>query len=226
MKKLLSLTAMFLWASMVAMTPAHAVPTLNLWDGVNPATVVADQGALDSNALVGVVTYMGPVGAWLVNVSTGITQPVLGSTKTASMDLNSVDVYFGPAGGNLTIKFTETGYLLAGGTQSAAMNIGGTTFGNVTYSAYYDNNNVPFALTTLIGTLGPFVTPAFSGSLTPATLTSNPFSLTQVVTLQQNVTGSTSFDAGVNVTAPIPSAGFLMGSGLLWLLGFRRKPTT
>ena len=147
----------------------------------------------------------------------------------AAMDFNSVGVSVGPAGGILQLMFSETGFVLPGVNNAASMAIGGTTISNVSYSAYYDNANVLFGMPVLgvIGNLGPFGPVTFSGSLSNPALTNNPFSLTQIVTIQNISAGTTSFDACLSVApVPIPSAGLLVGSVLLGLLGLRRKQTT
>ena len=115
MKKILSLTAVLLMTAMVAFPlAAHAVPTIQLWDGVNAPIVITDNSPLDSNALLGAVTFIGPYGPWLLNVPTGITKPIIGSPTNAAMDFNSVDVSVGPAGGILQLMFTETNFVLPG----------------------------------------------------------------------------------------------------------------
>jgi hypothetical protein len=227
MKKILSLTALLLMTAMLAFPlAAHAVPTIQLWDGINAPIVITDNSPLDSNGLLGGVTFIGAYGPWLVNVPTGITKPIIGNPTNAAMDFNSVDLSVGPVGGFLQLKFTETTFILGGPNHTASMAIGGTTNGSIGYSAYYDNANVPFGTAGVIGNLGPFGPTAFSGSLTSPALTNNPFSLTQIVTIQHNAAGTTSFNAALNVApVPIPSAGLLVGSVLLGLLGLRRKTT-
>jgi len=229
MKKLLSIMAILLMTAMVAFPPAaHALATLSLWDGtVNPAIVVSDGSPLDFNPAVGAVTFIGPVGVWVLNVTTGITKPNIGGPLDAAMDLNSVDVT-GPVGGFLQLMFSEVGFNLPGANSQAIMAIGGTTVGNITYDAYYDNANALFGtpLAGLIGTLGPYGPVAFGGSLTSPELTVNPFSLTQVVTITQQVAGTTSFNASLDmIPIPIPASAILLGSGIvgLGLLRYRRK---
>jgi len=225
MKKTLSLIAIFLMAVVVAIPPAaHAVPTLSLWDGFAAPVIVVDQGFNDANLSVGAVTYVGAVGAtWWLNVTTGITAPFIGGPADAAMDLNSVNV--NSIGlGSLTIMFSEVGFTLPVPNDQATMSIGGTTQGSIKYDTYFDNGNGLFALTGLIGTLGPYGPVAFSGSLGSNILTNNPFSLTQVVTINHAKAAATSFNASLDVV-PLPGSVLLLGSGLLGILGlgFRRK---
>ena len=70
---------------------ANAAFVMTLSDGVNTATVT--DGVL--NPLDGVVTFNGVLGAgaWIVNVTTGISKPVFPNNDGfAKMDLNSVNV--------------------------------------------------------------------------------------------------------------------------------------
>jgi hypothetical protein len=228
MKKLLSVMAILLMAGVVAFPPAaHAIATLSLWDGVNAPIVITDQLAGDANLTPGAVTFIGAYGAWMLNVSTGITAPNIGGPLDAAMDLNSVNVT-GPAGGWLQIQFSDDFFALPGANNQATMGIGGTTVGTVLYDAYYDNGNALFGtpLAGLVGPLGPYGPVAFGGSLTSPALTVNPFSLTQIVTITQQVAGTTSFNASFNVVPiPIPASALLLGSGLLGLLGLGRKLT-
>ena len=152
MKKLLTVTAMFLMVAVGAFPPAAcATPTLWLWDGINSPIIVVDGGSLDRNPEAGAVTYIGAVGTnWKINVTTGITTPAMGSPSSPSMDLNSVDQDKITGVGHLTLMFSEIGYILSG-PALATMTIGGTTPGitgvGVTYQTYFNNDNVLFDIT-------------------------------------------------------------------------------
>jgi hypothetical protein len=222
MKKLLAVMAIFLVAAVVAFPPAaQATATLWLSDGVNPVVIVPDQAVgLDSNPVVGAVTYVGGLGAWIVDVTTGITYPALGSPSAPEMDLSHVSVSSGgPA--TLTIMFSEVDFNLLG-VNPVIMAIGGTTVGTVQYATYYDIDNDLFALTTLIDSLGPYAPLAFSGSTTGEVDAECAYSLTQVVTITQEGAGASSFDGTLQVV-PVPPSVWLFGSGLLGLIGLRRK---
>jgi len=112
---------------------------------------VFDNQAGDINALTGVVTYSGTIGNdWFVNVTTGITDPVL-----TGMDLNSVNVSSTSAAStNLKMWFfDEQGFV------PDTMLIGGTTTGTVTYNAIIQDS---IGNNTTIGSLGAFGAGAFS----------------------------------------------------------------
>src|SRR5262245_17805634 len=61
--------------------------------------VITDNGVGDINPLAGAVTYSGSINGFLVNVTTGISKPLIGGVNNyAELDLNSVNVQFTGAG--------------------------------------------------------------------------------------------------------------------------------
>ena len=131
----------------ISVSPCDASLTLMLDDGAgNTATVI--DGDAD-----GVVVFNGALGAsvWAINVSTGISKPVLGTSTMPNMDLNSVNVTtFGA--GNLTVKVSDNNFI---GTSPASapgfkFDLGGTTNGTVSANAYASASNVLFAQTEII----------------------------------------------------------------------------
>ena len=120
-------------------TKADAAAMLRLTDvGTATSVTITDNLAGDSNGAFGAITWIGSLGVWTVNVSTGITKPIF--VKDPHMDLNSVNTSTGA--GTLIIEFTDTDW---NGTGSVKMLIGGTTGGTVTYDAYADPGNLPFS---------------------------------------------------------------------------------
>src|SRR4051794_32537767 len=138
---------------------AAAKATLYLSDGTS-SIMVADGDPLDSSTQVGVVTYNGPIGLnWTLNVTTGISKPILGSPTQPWMDLNSVNATSRGAG-SLTIKFSDNNFGPSSGT--LVSKIGGTSQGKVTLNTYKDAGNGIFALTTPLTSQGPLGSGAFA----------------------------------------------------------------
>jgi hypothetical protein len=158
--------------------------------------------------LAGAVTYIGGLGVWTLNVSTGVSKPVIGSAENPSMDLNSVD--YSSSAGILTITWFDNGYTGLGG---ANMEIGGTTAGTIAYGAYQNN-----ALIGTTGSLGGTFAMTTGGSLP---YDSTPYSLSEAITIVHSGAGISSFDAALSV--PEPGTLLFLGAGLITLFGIRRR---
>jgi hypothetical protein len=202
---------------------ADPMLSLSISDGTTTVTVV-DNGIGDSVLADGYINWTGSVGNWGLQTEIGQGTPQLG--------LGSLDLTFIAKANeadpptDLTIKLTQTG--TSPSFPGWVLDIGGTVIGGIdpiTYSAWYDNNNVAFALDTQIGsTLSFSGGGSFSGSIAGATSTSAVYSLTQVITFHgTGGSGSATGDASLN-PVPEPTAILLLGSGLVGLaLLVRRK---
>jgi hypothetical protein len=205
---------LYVLAGLVAMAVAYAPPAsadmlLTLSSGTNSVTL-SDGGS-------GFVNFSGPLGAWIINVTTGIQ---LGATV---LDLNSVDVTIGGAT-PLVITLSGNNMSAPGGAAGLLASIGGTVSPgfSLTYAAYFDANNTLGGLGTQFGNTLSFGPIAFSGSTTGSVVTDKLFALNQVITLAGQGTGATSFNSEIRV----PDGGVtlvLLGGVLVGLETLRRK---
>jgi len=196
---------------------------LQISDGV-PADAVSVKDTLDTGA----VTFIGSIGAFSFNVTTGTSAPLSGTLTQPILDLNSIDVSApSGGGGTLTFQLTDTDYAGVGGPVHFEESVGGTlSAGSYSVSSFMDCGDTAFAQTTAL-TSQSFSGPAFSASQGGTTTAcSSNYSLTQLAVL--TLPGGAIFSGDSSLSIPEPSTlALFSGAGLLGLaFGWRRKYLT
>lgn len=192
--------------------------TLTLTSGLSSVTIT-DGGVGDVNPLAGAITFVGPVGGWFLNVSTGQGTGILGPGR---LDLNSADTGIGAPLLPLEITFTDAGLNQPIGNANYEMMIGGTIGApnhTLTYTSLYNGN--PLKTLTFANMSG-----AFSGTTFGVNNFVAPYSLGEYVKIDPlgatNVTISDSFNASFDI--PEPATLSLIGMGLIAVAtGLRRR---
>ena len=237
-------------ATLLASAPASADLALRLSTqaplpipGVpGPGVTVFDQVLVpppgtvpDQNLVPGAVTFIGPLGAWIVNVTTGIGSGVFGDPR---LDLNSVNVSTFGLGGNpggggaITIQLSENNLTLGAAAQLIQFlgAIGGTTEGRISWRMDVDDGNTLFTLSQLIG-MGQFTSNlnaqppqiAFSDNFTNLRQIQDTFSMTLTVVIEHGDGARSSSFNFTGFTVPEPATLLLFGIGLV-LIAFARRP--
>ena len=208
---------------------ANPVLRLSTSQGFTQTVADGDPGPSgDINPLAGAITFSGPLGAWFLNVTTGLGSAIYGGQP--HLDLNSVNVSsFGtggaPSSGSITLELSEQNLTLGSAAQLVNFlgQIGGTTAGNVTWSLFVDDGNALFGTSTLIGT-GVSGGSPFAGSASALAAIEDTFSMTlRVVINHADGIRTTSFDFEAFVV-PEPGTLLLLGMGTLALAFYRRRP--
>jgi uncharacterized repeat protein (TIGR01451 family) len=180
---------------------------------------VTDNGPGDANPAVGRITVTGAYGTFNINITTGLSKPVLGNgTSQATIDLNSTD-FSTPAGGTLTITLADTGFNFpnnnAGNQMTLTSQVGGTLAGlgvnpippgsSVTFTSWvHTADTSPLAVDPTVIPVGSVSTPVMgpysTGSYTENTPGVNftkgagPYSMFSQAVLTMTGAGRVGFD--------------------------------
>jgi hypothetical protein len=229
LSKLLKISALALVIGLLlAVQQGSAAVTLTLQSGGSPVTVF-DNGPGDSNSLPGVVSFSGAVGAWIVNVSTGIAQPPLpGGLSMQDIDLNSIDIAAGSSV-PLTLTLLTDPVAFPAGPIALASQIGGTLSPGMKVSAMQQVllGTTVYA-TANHGTLTS--SPFASTAAAYGTDTDGAFQVLSTVLLEAPASGGqTSFDLTGSVSIPEPATIIvwsLLGLSGVGIAVIRRRRTT
>jgi hypothetical protein len=231
--KSVSIAAAAFACAMGASAPANAVLVATICGDAACAlpgsVIVQDNGVGDTSPLAGGISFSTTAFGYTFLVNSSQSKPLLGSATLPQLDLSFV-VTSGAAGaGNVFLYASDTDFVGSGGF---LVNLGGTNSvdGSVIARAWggTTNTQLQFSGANLLGSaLGPFTTPAFSGSVAGAfTPTANPYSLTIGVQVARTAAGTSTGDLNLLISpVPEPStwALMLMGPALMGFVARRRR---
>lgn len=185
-------------------------------DGVNPPIVIPDNSVDDGSSMIGVITVVTNVGVWEQVIISSVTKPSTGSATSPIMDTSIQALSSGP--GTLTVTFSDKNFGGTSGTATALITgaeTGGLLHGAATvdYAVWGDGGDNLDALTSLLADAGPEPWPPalvfFPGSLDLA----QPFSLSQVTTIEASEATYLNIDASLQSTIDTGSVGHCRVTG-------------
>jgi hypothetical protein len=183
--------------------------------------------ASDLNPGLGQITFIGGVGAWTSNVTSGFGPPFQMLPNLLDISTFSAST---AGGGALTVLLSVTGLTSPTGLQTFLASIGGTNSASgttITTQAFYSSSNTAFcaggcgvAITPVLSMTGAAFSGLASGS---ALLSSGTYALTLAVTIDSHgAADTTSFDDSLALPEPVSLS--MLGSGLLGFgMAFRKK---
>ena len=224
MNRLSELTslAVFLISTSVFVPSAFAIPELKLSSGAASVDIL-DAAVKDSCNVADCVTYIGAVGSWQVDVTTGMEGGI------PFFDLHSLNsIRSGGQKSPLTISFSDDGLTLP---SALVFDVGGTLSSTsskrvITFQAWTDT--VKFGHAKEIGSVLTFHTTPFSATTKGSTGTKHSaVTIGAVIDLGSiNAKGTMSFGAALTPVVPEPATISMLGGALLLMGSALRRGKT
>ncbi len=195
---------------------------------VGPSSmIITDDDFTDMSPVEGVVAFMGTLGGWTFTLTSGTTKPEVGSATSPIMELRDVTLTSGPAGGKVTIWFSEVGFGPTGSLAESSLT--GATGGTVKFQTFKGGTEL-FDTSTALSTIS-VGSGAFSASDSKTISgVGGPYSLTEKVTITHSggivaTALKATLTVGSGATSAVPDGGMtlsLLGIALIGLAGLRR----
>ena len=221
MTQMTKLTALAVFLMVASYAPsAFALPELKLSSGATSVDI-KDASSKDSCKVADCVTYIGAVGSWQVDVTTGLEGDI------PFFDLNSLNaIRSGGQKSPLTIYFSDDGLTLP---SAFVFDVGGTLSSTsskrvISFQAWTDT--VKFGHAKEIGSILTFHTTPFSGTTKGSTGAKNSaVTIGAFIDLgSRNAKGAMSFDAALTPVVPEPASISMLGGALLLMGAALRRP--
>ena len=138
---------------------ANATIQLRLNDGNGNTLDILDESADDDcGGIINCVAYIGPLGSWTLNVTTGTSKDALSAPLL--IDLLSVNTHAAGVNSTLTIALSDNGFTPA--SNGFNFGIGGTLGpgGTLTAAAYGGSTNTKFDTSSQFGSTLTFTAPS------------------------------------------------------------------
>src|SRR5208282_5572230 len=97
-KQIVTLAALTILLLLGSGSKALAVLQLTLTDDLGNTVTITDNGPGDTDPTVGSISFVGAVGSnpnWYINVTGGLSKPVLGSASAPELDITTLNYSYG-----------------------------------------------------------------------------------------------------------------------------------